>query len=621
MVADFEKYCWSVSSGSFLSHWTGWLQSWLCWLDKGLAKLAPLPLFVCISLAPVSVTRMYPSRIFVLLSLVPCANSGSYGALLRKPGQWVPHVVFVGLFANDLWRQNFLECWSWRPSALSPGVYLQCVCSGNHWIGWEFWQFFAECFHIQLLEFMCLLSTGDCKAHVLGTRLLFSCDESKLCFDVVKTGQVAALLRIGWRHAAMTVGSFPSSRVCLSKLSVVMLPADQADSFNVVDLALPLPRTTCVHPWCCCGSGVVDCFCGVVLCWLCWELSSAPFPLLGALPLLFPLFKWASPLYPPSLPCCWWPLSSFPAWASSMTWRMFWTRSPWCVCSNWLMVDRRASKRVRLGFCSCPCCLIPVSHLSVVLCGACFPLLFPLVLLCVGRSCLAANCCRSWVSAVSSFWSRSRTVCLAPPLPLPPLRSIVVAYAICAPVCICYCRWFGFSGSICACLDRFPSQCFCLLELWIPNACLLDLSRPVGSWSWCLLIILLLPTAVSCLMQWIMLCMVCFAMHHIAKVPKNTSKKYIPASTKGAVWIQNTQGAIPKKPEPSETFRNLPPKPTPAHTGTLGTFRNLPPEPAPATRTGTHQLIMAEDPLACAVGEKPFAKSLPTIPSRTQVVI
>ena len=37
-------------------------------------------------------------------------------------------------------------------------------------------------------------------------------------------------------------------------------------------------------------------------------------------------------------------------------------------------------------------------------------------------------------------------------------------------------------------------------------------------------------------------------------------------------------------PKPSGTLRNLPPEPTPAHTGTPGTFRNLPPEPTPAHR-------------------------------------
>ena len=87
-------------------------------------------------------------------------------------------------------------------------------------------------------------------------------------------------------------------------------------------------------------------------------------------------------------------------------------------------------------------------------------------------------------------------------------------------------------------------------------------------------------------------------------------------------------------PEPSEplhqrtselsgTFRNLPPQPTPAHTGTFGepsgtcprnlhhttepsgTVGNLPPEPAPATRTGTHRSLSGlKTPLAYAVGEK-----------------
>ena len=58
-------------------------------------------------------------------------------------------------------------------------------------------------------------------------------------------------------------------------------------------------------------------------------------------------------------------------------------------------------------------------------------------------------------------------------------------------------------------------------------------------------------------------------------------------------------------PEPSGTFRNLPPEPTPAHTEPSGTFRNLPPEPAPATRTGTHRSLSGlKTPLAYAVGEK-----------------
>ena len=70
-------------------------------------------------------------------------------------------------------------------------------------------------------------------------------------------------------------------------------------------------------------------------------------------------------------------------------------------------------------------------------------------------------------------------------------------------------------------------------------------------------------------------------------------------------------------PEPSGTFRNLHQhtpelsgtclwNPTPAHTGTFGTFlRNLPPEPAPATRTGTHRSLSGlKTPLAYAVGEK-----------------
>ena len=88
-----------------------------------------------------------------------------------------------------------------------------------------------------------------------------------------------------------------------------------------------------------------------------------------------------------------------------------------------------------------------------------------------------------------------------------------------------------------------------------------------------------------------------------------------------------------RSPAPRTTFRNLPPEPTPPHTGTLGnlgehtfrkipepvsgtyplepilelsgTFRNLPPEPAPATRTGTHRSLSGlKTPLAYAVGEK-----------------
>ena len=49
-------------------------------------------------------------------------------------------------------------------------------------------------------------------------------------------------------------------------------------------------------------------------------------------------------------------------------------------------------------------------------------------------------------------------------------------------------------------------------------------------------------------------------------------------------------------PEPSGTFRKLPPEPIPAHTGTLrnlpepsGTFRNLPPEATPAHTGNLHQ--------------------------------
>ena len=57
-------------------------------------------------------------------------------------------------------------------------------------------------------------------------------------------------------------------------------------------------------------------------------------------------------------------------------------------------------------------------------------------------------------------------------------------------------------------------------------------------------------------------------------------------------------------PEPSQTcLRNLhqhTPEPS-------GTFRNLPPEPAPATRTGTHRSLSGlKTPLPCAVGEKKY---------------
>ena len=109
-------------------------------------------------------------------------------------------------------------------------------------------------------------------------------------------------------------------------------------------------------------------------------------------------------------------------------------------------------------------------------------------------------------------------------------------------------------------------------------------------------------------------------------------------------------GTLQNPPEPSETFqnqpfatfRNLPPEPRPAYTGTLrnlpdlasgtyiilhrnslepsgtclrnlhqhtpepsGTFRNLPPELAPATRAGTHRSLSGlKTPLAYAVGGK-----------------
>ena len=87
--------------------------------------------------------------------------------------------------------------------------------------------------------------------------------------------------------------------------------------------------------------------------------------------------------------------------------------------------------------------------------------------------------------------------------------------------------------------------------------------------------------------------------------------------SKTITWLllPRFQGNKPHSPEPSGTFRNLPPEPTPTpHTGTLpnlatpepsGTFWNLPPEPAPATRTGTHQSLSGlKTPLAFAVGEK-----------------
>ena len=63
---------------------------------------------------------------------------------------------------------------------------------------------------------------------------------------------------------------------------------------------------------------------------------------------------------------------------------------------------------------------------------------------------------------------------------------------------------------------------------------------------------------------------------------------------------------------PSGTFRNLPEPASGTYTSThrnspepSGTFRNLPPEPAPATRTGTHRSLSGlKTPLAYAVGEK-----------------
>ena len=87
-------------------------------------------------------------------------------------------------------------------------------------------------------------------------------------------------------------------------------------------------------------------------------------------------------------------------------------------------------------------------------------------------------------------------------------------------------------------------------------------------------------------------------------------------------------------PEPSGTFRNLPPEPEPVsgtHTSThrnlpepSGTFRNLPPEPAFATRTGTHRSLSGlKTPLAYAVGEKnKWAQTgFPTVFQKWNVII
>ena len=85
-------------------------------------------------------------------------------------------------------------------------------------------------------------------------------------------------------------------------------------------------------------------------------------------------------------------------------------------------------------------------------------------------------------------------------------------------------------------------------------------------------------------------------------------------------------GTLRNPPEPSRTFQNLPPKPTPTPelsgtlwrsaelSGTLRNFRNLSPEPAPATRTGTHRSLSGlKTPLAYAVGEKRSKLSMTTI--------
>ena len=99
--------------------------------------------------------------------------------------------------------------------------------------------------------------------------------------------------------------------------------------------------------------------------------------------------------------------------------------------------------------------------------------------------------------------------------------------------------------------------------------------------------------------------------------PKEVQKQSHSCSCQGCKATNHTETLLNlakhwNSPEPSGTFRKLPPEPTPAHTGTLrnlpepsGTFRNLPPEPAPQTRTGIHRSLSGlKTPLAYAVGEK-----------------
>ena len=74
--------------------------------------------------------------------------------------------------------------------------------------------------------------------------------------------------------------------------------------------------------------------------------------------------------------------------------------------------------------------------------------------------------------------------------------------------------------------------------------------------------------------------------------------------------LQNPSRTFCNLPEP--TLRNLPETASGTYTSTRRnspepswTFRNLPPEPAPATRTGTHRSLSGlKTPLAYAVGEK-----------------
>ena len=102
------------------------------------------------------------------------------------------------------------------------------------------------------------------------------------------------------------------------------------------------------------------------------------------------------------------------------------------------------------------------------------------------------------------------------------------------------------------------------------------------------------------------------SLHQHTPEPSGTFRNLPPEPTPAHA------GTMRKLHQHSGTFQNLPPEPTPAHTGTLrnlpepshtpepsGTFRNLPPEPAPATRTGTHRSLSGlKTPLAYAVGEK-----------------